>query len=145
MLGYFENNNPYVDIEVTGHPLLKQDYQTVKALVDTGFNGHLQMPFEVAFPLGLILFGVQTITIADGSAVNQFVCVGTVKIDKKEVSVPINIAAGCPTLIGTQLFKLAGKNIKVDFISEEIEIYDKEQSVPKKSTKTETEIVSKDD
>jgi predicted aspartyl protease len=125
MLGYFENGNPYIDIEVYGLPQLKKEKQTIKALVDTGFNGHMQVPFETAFPLGLTLVGIQQINIADGSSANQFVCLGNVKIEEKEVLVPINIGAGCPILAGTQLFKIAAKNIKVDFVSEKIEIYDK--------------------
>jgi len=79
MRGHFENDNPHIEIEVTG--LLSQNSQKIKVMVDTGFNGHLQIPFLTAFPLGLSLIGVQQVVIADGSTVNQFVCIGSVKID----------------------------------------------------------------
>lgn len=123
MLGYFENDNPYIDIEVTGHPSFES--KPLKVLVDSGFNGHLQISFALAFPLGLSLVGVQQLTIADGSTVNQFVCLGDVKIDNKEIkNVPINIGAGCPTLLGTKLLKAAGKNLRINFVLQEIEISD---------------------
>jgi clan AA aspartic protease len=122
MLGYFDNDNPFIEVGIAGH--LSPDTQPIKVMVDTGFNGHLQIPFAVAFPLGLSLVGIQQMTVADGSTVNQFVCVGSVKIENKEVIVPINIGESCSTLLGTKLLKQAGKGLKIDFVTQKVEIFD---------------------
>lgn len=74
MLGRFnEFFLPVVEIEVrgTGEP------KTLEAVVDTGSNGWLQLPYKEAFPLGLVLSGVEDgTTMADGHISHNFVCKG---------------------------------------------------------------------
>lgn len=120
MLGYFENKGPHIDIEIYG--VLKESKKKIKALVDTGFNGFLTLPYVEAFPLALVLTGVQSSTLADGSTSHNFVCLGTVLIGDVEIFVPIEIQPNCPVLIGTQLLEKVGKDLFVDFVNGFVEL-----------------------
>lgn len=121
MLGNFENGNPYINIEVSG---ISGERKKIKALVDTGFNGSLSLPYIIAFPLGLVLKGIESSTLADGSLSHCFVCSGNVKMDDKEVKSAISIKPSCPILIGTQLLKALGKKMDIDFVNEKMELSD---------------------
>ncbi len=121
MLGSFENGNPYIEIEVSG---ASGEKKKIKALIDTGFNGYLSLPYATAFPLGLVLRGVESSTLADNSTSHHFVCLGRIKIGDKEVSSPIDIQPNCHALIGTQLLKALGKSMNVDFVNEKVELFD---------------------
>jgi len=121
MLGSFENGNPYIEIEVSG---ASEEKKKIKALIDTGFNGYLSLPYATAFPLGLVLRGVESSALADNSTSHHFVCVGKIKIGEKEVLSPIDIQPSCHVLIGTQLLKTLGKSMNIDFVNEKVELSD---------------------
>lgn len=121
MLGSFENGNPYIEIEIFG---ITKEKKKIKALIDTGFNGYLSLPYVDAFPLGLVLKGIESSTLADGSTSHHFVCIGSAILDGKEVTTLIDIQPSCAVLMGTQLLKKLGKFINVDFQNEKIELLD---------------------
>jgi len=121
MLGNFENGNPYIEIEVFG---ITKEKKKIKALIDTGFNGYLSLPYIDAFPLGLVLKGIEPSTLADGSTSHHFVCIGSVVLDGKEVVALIDIQPSCTILMGTQLLKSLGKSMNIDFTNEKIELSD---------------------
>src|SRR5207244_3327511 len=58
-----ERNQLWVQITVAG----KNSQQEIRALIDTGFTGELQLPLSVASPLGLELSGAGSFELADGS------------------------------------------------------------------------------
>lgn len=118
MHGTFENGNPYIEIEVGG----VGKTTTIKALIDTGFNGYLLLPYIEAFPLGLVLHGMQKSTLADGSTSHNFVCVGKVCIDGVCASTTIDIHPSSAILLGTGLLKELGKKVTVDCVNESVEI-----------------------
>ena len=95
----------------------------IKALVDTGYNGYLTLPYSEAFPLGLVLMGIESSKIADGSTTHHFVCFGRAKI-KKEVPIIIDIQPECNILIGTKLLKRLNKKAIIDFAKETINFLD---------------------
>lgn len=101
MQGKFDNNTPFVDFEL--HGFSSDVKKTFTGIVDTGFNGFLKIPFIDAFPIGLILVGTETSTIADGSQSTSFSCLGTITLFGKQVVTSISVAPNCPILIGTQL------------------------------------------
>ena len=121
MLGNFENGNPYIEIEVSG---ITTEKKKIKALIDTGFNGYLSLPYIEAFPLGLVLNGIESFTMADGSTSHHFVCMGSVTIDGKEIVAPIDIQPSCAILAGTQLLKKLGKFMNIDFKNDKVELFD---------------------
>lgn len=118
MLGNFENGNPYIEIEIKG---ISDEQKKLKALIDTGFNGYLTLPYIEAFPLGLVLTGIQSSRLADGSISHHFVCIGTVIFDGKKITTPIDIQPECTVLIGTQLLKKLEKELHINFLSEKVE------------------------
>ncbi|MDR3559487.1 MAG: hypothetical protein P4L62_02510 [Candidatus Pacebacteria bacterium] len=119
MVGTFENDSPYVEIKISG---ISKQPKTIKALVDTGFNGYLTLPYAEAFPLGLVLFGIQSSTLADGSLSHYFVCIGTVEVDGKSIETTIDIQPNCNVLLGTKLLKLLGKILVVDVMNAKVEL-----------------------
>lgn len=76
---YFDSNGrPTVEIEVA-NPLGSR--KRVAALIDTGFDGFLSLPIAKAFPIGLMLRGTVSITLADGSRRMNLYCFGTLHFD----------------------------------------------------------------
>lgn len=118
MNGYFENGRIYLNIEV--HGVFKKNKKLLKAQIDTGYDGHLTLPYFEAFPLGLVLVGTQSYTLADGSTRHNFVCLGNVIFEKKAVAIPIDIHPSGMILIGTQLLKKIEKKLTIDFLREQI-------------------------
>ena len=121
MLGTFNNDQPIIEIEVKGVTGITK---RINALVDSGFNGYLQIPFIEAFPLGLVLAGVQANTLADGSTSSHLVCKGQVCIDGRCIDTTIDIQAANIVLLGTKLLKELGKVFTLDCSIGKVEISD---------------------
>ncbi|MBI5399311.1 hypothetical protein HZB07_01650 [Candidatus Saganbacteria bacterium] len=111
MLGTFNNDQPKIEIEVSG---VNGTPKKINAIVDSGFNGYLQIPYVVAFPLGLVLTGIQSNTLADGSSSAHLVCIGSVTVDGKTVRTTIDITPANIVLLGTKLLKDLGKTFILD-------------------------------
>jgi predicted aspartyl protease len=121
MLGTFNDDQPKIEIEVSGtseHP------KKITALVDSGFNGYLTLPYVEAFPLGLILKGIKSSILADGSPSEHFVCAGSVCMDGRCVNMPIDIQPGSIVLLGTKLLKELGKTFILGCSIGRVEIVD---------------------
>jgi predicted aspartyl protease len=99
----------------------------VIALVDSGFNGYLTLPYLEAFPLGLVLIGIQSNTLADGSSASHFVCIGQVCVDGKCISTTIDIQPANIILLGTKLLKELGKTFILDCSVGKVEIVEVHQ------------------
>ena len=119
MLGTFNNDQPVIEIEVKGVTGIAKK---INALVDSGFNGYIQIPFVEAFPLGLILAGVQANTLADGSTSSHLVCKGQVCVDGKCIDTTIDIQPANIVLLGTKLLKELGKIFVLDCSIGKVEI-----------------------
>jgi predicted aspartyl protease len=119
MLGTFDNDQPVIEIEVQGVTGISKK---INALVDSGFNGYLQIPFVDALPLGLVLIGVQTNTLANGSTSSHLVCSGRVCVDGKCINTTIDIEQGNMVLLGTKLLKELGKIFTLDCGKGRVEI-----------------------
>lgn len=119
MLGTFNNDQPIVEIEICG---VRGNGKQFSALVDSGFNGYLQMPFMEAFPLGLILAGAGVGTLADGSPSSHFVCEGMVRIDDRWTETAINISPANIVLLGTKLLKKLDKTFILNCAIGRVEI-----------------------
>lgn len=121
MLGKFKNDLPYIDIVVKG--LFGGKEEPFEAVVDTGNNSYLQLPYVKAFPLGLRLDTILDGTmLADGSKSSHFVCRGMIVIDGKDIETPIDIYPQCPVLIGNALLKLLNKKLIFDIPNNKVEM-----------------------
>lgn len=123
MVGYFESGHLYIEFEVAG--VFAQSKKKIKAQIDTGYSGYLTLQYPDAFPLGLVLIGTKAYTIADDSTMYNFVALGTINIDGKQITIPIDIQPKGSILVGMQLLKKIGKDLLIDFSNELIEFKDK--------------------
>ena len=121
MLGTFNNDQPVIEIEVKGVTGISKK---INALVDSGFNGYLQIPFMEAFPLGLVLAGIQANTLADGSTSSHLVCKGQVCVDGRCIDTTIDIQQANIVLLGTKMLKELGKVFTLDAVTGRVEIAD---------------------
>lgn len=135
MLGTFNNDQPKINIGVKGAVGPKN----IEALVDSGFNGYLTLPYTIAFPLGLILIGIQSSTLADGTTTSHFVCIGEICVDNKCVSTTIDIQPSGMVLMGTKLLKELGKTFTLDCVNGKVEITDSEIIVKDTSSEVKAE------
>lgn len=132
MLGTFDNDQPVIEIEVKGVTGITRK---INALVDSGFNGYLVIPFVEAFPLGLVLAGMQANTLADGSTSSHLVCKGQVCVDGKCIDTTIDIQQANIVLLGTKLLKELGKTFVLDSSVGKVEITDSSNFPKRESSK----------
>ena len=118
-VGYFENGRLYLNLEVSGN--LPQGKKIIKAQIDTGYDGHLSLPFSEAFPLGLTLIGTRAYIIADGSTITNFSCVGNITVNGKTETMDIDIIPNGGILMGMSLLQKFGNNCHIDFKKKIIE------------------------
>ena len=89
-------------------------------VVDTGFDGSICLPTEIAIQLGLQLKGIQEVEYADGSTKSELVFLGRVIFEGKELDIDIFLTSSQDALLGTQL--LEGKTLIIDFARNRVEI-----------------------
>lgn len=114
MDGRFEDNSILVDLEIVS-PFSASLKKTLSVIVDTGCTADLILTYAEAFPLALALVGIENYTIADGSKVSFFKCLGVVNFAGKTTQCLISIRpSGCP-LMGVSLLKKLGLTLEIDF------------------------------
>jgi clan AA aspartic protease len=86
---------------------------TLEAVIDTGFDGSLCMPVEVAVQLGLELIGFQTVEYADGRMSRELVFLGSMILAGQERKVEISLTDAQEALVGTEL--LAHYTLEINF------------------------------
>lgn len=126
MHGTFENGQPKIKIEIRGNG----SSQTVEAVVDSGFNGYLKIPYRTAFPLGLSLVAVGSGTVADGNMSANLVCEGEACIGSECARITIDVHPAEITLIGTGLLKALSKGFYLDVTNGIVEITDIKPAEP---------------
>jgi predicted aspartyl protease len=137
--GSFEfDTRPVVEIEVEGITGNKKKFI---AKIDTGYDGYLQIPLTEGFPIGLVLKGTQTYTVASGDSTTHLVCLGEVKIGIKSEVVPIDLSPNSKSiLLGTYLLKDLNAKLIVNYSNPAVKIsYPK----PTKSTVLKPQVSKK--
>lgn len=111
---------PKTRVEVRG----RVDSIVVDAVIDTGFDGEISLPREVAEKLGLELVGHETFELADGTQVDELIFSGRARLSGKFRNVDILVANTQETLIGTRL--LSDCRLIIDFKTGKVQIARKE-------------------
>jgi len=111
-----EKNQLWVLITVGG----LHSKQTIEALIDTGFNGELLLPLQIAIPLGLQLAGAAPYSLADGSISQQMLFTANIDWGTKKRTATVNVVNSDIALIGGGL--LHGYILLVDFQKKQLVI-----------------------
>jgi clan AA aspartic protease len=90
--------------------------KTIRFMVDTGFNGYLQLSKSDIEVLKLNVTGESETTIADGTVVKTGITTTKIKILEEEiVNLPIQFIENAPSLIGAALLRHTGRMLILDY------------------------------
>lgn len=92
----------------------------LEAILDTGFDGYLSLPINIAVTLGIELIAIIPVEYADGRRSQELVFSVEVDLDGKEERVPATLTAGVEALAGTSL--LADYELYLNFPGQRINI-----------------------
>lgn len=111
---------PTLELQVLGNLKTSQlGYIETVALVDTGFNDFLTIPYTLAKELGLEVIGKTDVQLADGSEVTTKIAVGEIilpDVPKSKSIVDIHLSAGDNEfIIGTRLLEQIAQSFRIDF------------------------------
>jgi clan AA aspartic protease len=113
-LGMGTLGETFINIEVLNENLGKS--KTIRFLIDTGFNGYLQLSESDVLDLGLIIHNKSESSLADGRKVEIGITSTKIKIlDEEITNFPIQVIANGVSLIGTRLLKDTKKMIVFDY------------------------------
>ena len=107
-----EERVPRVELVIAG--------QRVWAVVDTGFNGDLELPDSLQDKLDCIFLARRRSLLAAGMVVEEDVYRVLLEFDGRQVEAEVTFAPGQEALIGTGL--LADYRLEVDFVRRTVEL-----------------------
>jgi clan AA aspartic protease len=99
----------WVNITLAGNQRI---FQTVEAIVDTGYTGWLTAPEATAYRLGLETTDTRHGTLADGQDRETEICEAVVLWHERPVDIWVDVTGAAP-LIGTDM--LAGSRLTIDW------------------------------
>jgi clan AA aspartic protease len=91
------------EIELDLEILVGQTPVALKAVLDTGFNGHLTLPPAILAAVGAVLLGTRTAALADGNSVNLKTYLVTVRWHGGDRQV-MALEADATPLVGMSMF-----------------------------------------
>jgi predicted aspartyl protease len=86
------------------------------AIVDTGFTGFISMPMKDAIPLGLILSGTTSTTLADGRSSHKLTALGTATVGEESNLGVVLLSLGSgpsDVLVGMEFLRAFNKTLFV--------------------------------
>ncbi len=105
--GYIDGyGQPRVSLVVGGTPQL-----TLDAVIDTGFDGDLCLPIEIAIGLGLELKGLMNVELADGTVKRELVFAGKARLGETMKEVRMVLTEAADALVGTNMLSY----LEIDF------------------------------
>ena len=107
-------------IDEYGHPKVPVmvDGLSMDAVVDTGFDGDLCLPIQVAIQLGLKLCDTMEVELADGSIKQELVFSGVTNFEGEAKKARIMLTESTDALMGTQMFSY----LEIDFDEKRVRI-----------------------
>lgn len=88
--------------------------------MDTGFDGDLSLPVQIAVQLGLELYSIQPFELADGIVKNQLVFSGEIEFGETKRLAEITLTESEDALIGSGLFE--GMALEIDYVNREVKL-----------------------
>ena len=117
MIGHVDElRQPRVEITLLG----TRGEVTTDAVIDTGFDGDLSIPIQLAIEIGLELWGITIVELADGSRKQELVFTGEMKLEKDKQKIDIFLTDSKDALLGTNL--LSNAKLEVNFVDKTVEI-----------------------
>jgi len=99
--GYIdEYGHAKVDLTIAGR---RADIP-ISATIDTGFDGDICLPIQVALQLGLELWSTIEVELADGSRKSELLFLGLIAFGEERREVWITLTQSKDALIGTEMF-----------------------------------------
>jgi len=115
MEGYIdEYGQARVNIAVSGRKM----QITMRPVIDTGFDGDICLPLQVAIQLGLELSGSIKVELADGSIKRELVFSGSTKFGEEVKKARITLTESKDALLGTKMFSY----LEIDFEGKRVRI-----------------------
>lgn len=115
MEAYFDKtSHPRVKIIVGG----RKQKRLIIALLDTGFDGHLSIPVNIAIQLGLELVNVERVQYADGRISSELVFAVHIDFNGQQQLVQATLTNSIEALAGTALF--SKNKVTFDFLRKKI-------------------------
>jgi clan AA aspartic protease len=122
-LGMASYGETFINIEVLNEITGKT--KVIRFLVDTGFNGYLQLSESDVSDLELVVSNKSESTLADGRKVEMGITKTKIKIlDQEIANFPIQFIQNGVALIGTRLLRDAKKMIIFDYEDSYVTITD---------------------
>ena len=117
--GFLHNKCPYIKVVLVG-----TSEEEIEVLVDTGFNGYLTLPEELAVKLGLTKTNaVTSSSMADGSSSPSIIYRGTVVYNDMHIlNTIVEVQPQCKTLLGMSLLAELGLNLFIDLGANRVEL-----------------------
>jgi predicted aspartyl protease len=99
-----ERGHAWLKIKVYGlSPTFAREFE---AMIDTGFTGFLTLPLIEALPLGLVLSAAEKARLANGTSMDNLVCIGNVDLGNGDVVTgQILLGTGETPLLGMGFLK----------------------------------------
>ena len=91
---------------------------TVSPVIDTGFDGDICLPLQVAIQLGLELSGSIKVELADGSIKRELVFSGVTKFGEEARKARITLTESKDALMGTKMFSY----LEIDFEGKKVRL-----------------------
>lgn len=115
MATFFDSRkHPKIRLTVVG----ARKSSLLEAILDTGFDGYLSLPINIAITLGIELTAIIPVEYADGRRNQELVFSVRVDMDGTEKTVPATLTTGAEALAGTSL--LAGYELRINFPRQKI-------------------------
>ena len=101
---YDEDGNPCISFHLCG-AAHKKPGPEYGGIVDTGFSGFIQLPFDKACELQLLLEGTAEVVLADGSSQIVLTTLGMATLADMEVMGTVELSQSPEILIGMEFLR----------------------------------------
>ena len=101
---YDEDGNPCISFHLRGaaHKKPGPEYEDI---INTGFSGFIQLPFEKAFELRLTLEGTSEVILADGSSKTVLTALGVATLAGMKTVGTIHLSPSLEILVGMEFLR----------------------------------------